>query len=42
MAVGEGETTWPQIIEDMEAGELGGIYGSNGVDFDFADAPVPR
>lgn len=42
VAVGEGETTWPRILEDMEAGRLAGVYDSGGIDFDLTDAPLPR
>ena len=42
VVVGEGEISWPRVIEDMEAGKLGGIYSAEGVEFDLAQAPMPR
>ena len=42
VVVGEGETSWPRVIHDMEAGRLGGVYSSRGVEFDLAEAPIPR
>jgi radical SAM superfamily enzyme YgiQ (UPF0313 family) len=42
VVVGEGEPVWPRVIQDMESGTLGGIYSSGSVDFDLADAPIPR
>jgi len=40
VVAGEGETAWPQILEDAEAGRLGGIY--RGAQFDLSCAPMPR
>ena len=42
VVVGEGEPAWPRVIADMEAGRLAGVYSSNGIEFDLADAPLPR
>lgn len=42
VVVGEGEVGWSRVIADVEAGCLGGIYAAEGVEFDLADAPVPR
>lgn len=42
VVVGEGEVGWPRVIEDAESGNLGGVYTAAGVEFDLADAPVPR
>ena len=42
VVVGEGEVSWPRVIADMEAGRLGGIYSPEGVEFDLAQAPMPR
>lgn len=42
VVVGEGEVSWPRAIADAEAGRMSGIYRPDGVDFDLADAPVPR
>lgn len=41
VAVGEGETLWPRILEDAEAGRLQGVYRAEADAFDLADAPVP-
>jgi len=40
VVAGEGETAWPQVLEDAEASRLGGVY--RGGRFDLADAPMPR
>ncbi len=40
VVVGEGETAWPQVLADAEAGRLGGVY--RGGPFDLRDAPLPR
>ncbi len=40
-AVGEGETTWPRILADAEAGTLKPIYDARGEEFDLAQAPMP-
>ncbi len=42
VVVGEGETVWPRVIADAEAGRLAGIYSAKGVEFDLAAAPIPR
>lgn len=43
VAVGEGELTWPAILEDFRRGRLAGIYRPPaGEVFDLADAPIPR
>lgn len=42
VVVGEGEVSWPRVLADAEAGRMRGIYAADGVEFDLADAPVPR
>jgi len=42
VVVGEGESSWPRVVEDMEKGRLGGVYSAGGVEFDFAEGPIPR
>lgn len=42
VAVGEGESVWPQILEAAEAGRLRGVFGARDGLFDFANAPMPR
>jgi len=42
VVVGEGESSWPNVVADMEAGCLGGVYSADGVEYDLAEAPVPR
>lgn len=42
VVVGEGETVWPRVIADAEAGRLAGIYSAQAVEFDLAAAPIPR
>ncbi len=41
VVVGEGEPVWGQILDDALAGELEGIYRSDG-SYDLANAPIPR
>lgn len=40
-AVGEGESIWPQIIEDARHGKLKQLYDARRTSFDLADAPMP-
>ncbi len=43
LVIGEGEPSWPQVIADLERGELKKIYNSKqGAPFNFANAPMPR
>lgn len=42
-AVGEGELTWPQVMDDLRRGRLRPEYRpAAGDHFDLADAPMPR
>lgn len=40
VVVGEGESSWPAVLDDAERGSLQSIYRSDGA-FDLADAPMP-
>ena len=42
VVVGEGEVSWPRLLEDFKAGRLETIYDSTGREYDLADAPIPR
>jgi radical SAM superfamily enzyme YgiQ (UPF0313 family) len=43
VAVGEGELLWPRVMEDLKRGRLQSEYRApEGVQFDLADAPLPR
>lgn len=42
VVVGEGEPPWPRVVADAAAGRLEGVYGTNGVEYDLAEAPIPR
>lgn len=42
VVVGEGEISWPRVLDDLEAGRLHRIYRADGGEFDLADAPMPR
>jgi radical SAM superfamily enzyme YgiQ (UPF0313 family) len=42
VVVGEGELSWPRLVEDLDAGRLQPIYDARGMEFDLADAPIPR
>ncbi|HSJ70114.1 MAG TPA: radical SAM protein [Acidimicrobiia bacterium] len=41
VVVGEGEPVWEMILDDALAGNLAGIYRSDG-SYDLANAPIPR
>ncbi len=40
--VGEGETVWRQVLQDVEAGSLQGVYRAPALREFAPDAPVPR
>src|SRR5688572_8254251 len=42
VVTGEGELTWPALVEDFRAGRLAEVYSPDGRTFDLADAPMPR
>jgi radical SAM superfamily enzyme YgiQ (UPF0313 family) len=42
VVVGEGELSWPEILDDFESGRLRRVYEPDGREFDLADAPLPR
>lgn len=42
VVVGEGELSWPTLLEDAEQGRLQRLYEPNGRQFDLANAPMPR
>jgi radical SAM superfamily enzyme YgiQ (UPF0313 family) len=42
VVVGEGELSWPGLLDDFEHGRLQPVYGPNGHEFDLAAAPLPR
>jgi radical SAM superfamily enzyme YgiQ (UPF0313 family) len=42
VVVGEGESIWPRVVSDAEAGVMRGIYGADGDEFDLGLSPVPR
>jgi len=42
VVVGEGELSWPALLNDAERGRLKRVYEPNGRQFDLADAPMPR
>jgi radical SAM superfamily enzyme YgiQ (UPF0313 family) len=42
VVVGEGELSWPTLLEDAEQGRLQRLYEPSGRQFDLADAPMPR
>jgi radical SAM superfamily enzyme YgiQ (UPF0313 family) len=41
VVAGEGEPVWRRVLDDAEAGRLGGIYRPDG-EFDLGNAPMPR
>lgn len=43
LVIGEGEVVWPQVLKDLENGNLQPIYDARGRNpFDFRQAPMPR
>jgi len=42
VVVGEGELSWPELLDDFENGRLRRVYEPDGREFDLADAPLPR
>ena len=42
IVVGEGEPSWPVMIEDLRNGCLQRVYDSTGEPFNLADSPMPR
>jgi radical SAM superfamily enzyme YgiQ (UPF0313 family) len=41
VVVGEGESSWPDLLEDAEHGRLRPLYGVGAPPFDLARAPMP-
>ena len=41
VVIGEGELSWPQLLEDAEEGYLKPVYGDINSEFDLRDAPMP-
>jgi len=42
VVVGEGEPVWPQLIADLQQGQLKPHYDARGKPFDLSQAPMPR
>lgn len=42
VVVGEGELSWPALLDDVEHGRLRRVYRSEGQHFDLGQAAVPR
>jgi len=42
IVVGEGEISWPTLLQDLQLGRLKPVYDSRGQSFDLAQAPMPR
>ncbi len=42
VVVGEGELSWPRVLEDAERGRLRRRYTPGRVEFDLGNAPLPR
>ena len=42
IVIGEGESTWPRIVRDLEMGKLDTLYDGRLKPFDLAHSPVPR
>jgi radical SAM superfamily enzyme YgiQ (UPF0313 family) len=41
VVIGEGEVSWPGLLDDVESASLKPFYGSADESFDMADAPMP-
>ena len=42
IVIGEGESVWPQIVNDLQRDALGRVYDARPAPFDLANAPMPR
>ena len=42
IVIGEGEPSWPALLDDLQNGRLQRVYDSRGRPFNLADSPVPR
>ncbi len=42
IVIGEGEPSWPQLMNDLKSNKLCERYDSRKTPFDFNDAPMPR
>ena len=42
IVIGEGEPSWPRVVDDLRHGRLRSIYDSRPTPFSLADAPMPR
>lgn len=42
VVLGEGESVWPQVIQDLENNTLHPRYDARGMNFDFRESPMPR
>lgn len=42
IVIGEGEPVWPELLADLQAGQLEPVYDARGREFRLADAPMPR
>jgi radical SAM superfamily enzyme YgiQ (UPF0313 family) len=42
IVIGEGESSWPEIVRDLEMRKLISVYDGRLKPFDLAHSPVPR
>jgi radical SAM superfamily enzyme YgiQ (UPF0313 family) len=42
IVIGEGESVWPEVIADLERGNLRPLYDARLRPFDLTNAPMPR
>jgi len=42
IVLGEGETSWPLILKDLERDRLQPLYDGRNFNYDFSNAPLPR
>lgn len=42
VVVGEGELSWPRLVDDLDAGRMERLYDPGGREFNLAEAPLPR
>jgi radical SAM superfamily enzyme YgiQ (UPF0313 family) len=42
VVVGEGEPSWPRLLQDLDEGRLQPVYDARGTEFDLRSSPIPR
>jgi len=42
IVIGEAESVWPQVVDDLQHGRLREVYDARAVNFDMSQSPMPR